>query len=212
MPMVKHFGVSIREKNNGLKLTRDNYMKVSNKSSFHKGKVYTDLEINEHKERCLYNYDLNMKYFQSLSKEDFNKDLMEFDNKTKVFKEITNLAPFDSISGYYIMVLDKYAQVYIGTSEDIKRRIRTHWSKQKEFDRLIFGGKDSSILSIDSFRAYDTTRIFVYPTHELYIGEDGFINLFNKRYLLNRTGGVSICADLLDLLVKQRMPRWFWKI
>ncbi|WP_461183016.1 GIY-YIG nuclease family protein [Virgibacillus kimchii] len=116
---------------------------------------------------------------------------MEFVSKTKLFKEITDLAPFDRISGYYIMVLDEYTQAYIGRSTNIKNRIMSHWSKQKEFDRLVFGGKEKSILSIDSFRAYDTTRIFVYPTDNQK-QEDYFINLFNKKYLLNRTKGGSL--------------------
>lgn len=40
--MVKHFGVTTRDKSDGLKLTRDNYIKVRNISSFGSGKVYSD--------------------------------------------------------------------------------------------------------------------------------------------------------------------------
>ncbi|PEV23415.1 hypothetical protein CN419_27830 [Bacillus cereus] len=190
--MIKHFGVNIREKSDGLKLTRDNYIKINNKSSFVKGKVYSDSSINKQIEDSLYNYDLNIKYFDLLSKQEFNKELMNFVSNTKLFKEINDLIPFSETPGYYIMVLDEYTQAYIGTSGDIKKRIQQHWSKQKEFDRLIFGSKEKSILSIDSFRAYDTTRIFVYPTCELKEHEDDFINLFNKKFLLNRTSGGAL--------------------
>lgn len=190
--IVKHFGVNIREKSDGLKLTRENYIKVRNKSSFGTGRVYSEKFILQHKEDCLYNYDLNIEYFRLLSKEEFNKELLQFVSKTKSFKEITDLAPLNKVSGYYIMVLDEYAQAYIGRSENIKKRFQDHWAKQKEFDRLIFGGKESSILSIDSFRAYDTTRIFVHPTNELYGHEDNFINSFDKKYLLNRTVGGTL--------------------
>ncbi|MFA1710256.1 hypothetical protein ACDX66_00915 [Peribacillus frigoritolerans] len=190
--MVMHFGVNIREKTDGLKLTRDNYIKVRDKSSFGTGKVYSESFINKHKEDSLYNYDLNIEYFRLLSKKEFNNELIQFVSETKSFKEITDLAPLNKVSGYYIMVLDEYAQAYIGRSENIKKRMQDHWAKQKEFDRLIFGGKETSILSIDSFRAYDTTRIFVHPTNELYGHEDNFINLFDKKYLLNRTIGGTL--------------------
>ncbi|CAI3796766.1 hypothetical protein NKCBBBOE_01658 [Pseudarthrobacter sp. MM222] len=43
---------------------------------------------------------------------------------------------------------------------DIRTRIKRHWSGTKQFDRLIFGTKESSILSIDSFWPLDTMRIF----------------------------------------------------
>ncbi|KQU22361.1 hypothetical protein ASG61_22930 [Bacillus sp. Leaf75] len=190
--MIKYFGINIKQKSDGLKLTRDNYIKVSNKSSFGNGKVYSDEYIKRQSENSLYNYDLNMDYFRLLSKEEFNKELMKFVDETKVFEEITDLAPLQEVPGYYIMVLDEYAQVYIGSSDNIKKRIQSHWSKQKQFDRLIFGNKENSILSIDSFRAYDTTRIFVYPTHQTLIKENNFINQFNPKYCLNRTKGGAL--------------------
>ena len=65
--------------------------------------------------------------------------------------------------GVYILVLDEYKQAYIGKSEaagGMKQRILNHWSKRKEFGRLLNGKVESSILSIDSFGALDTTRIF----------------------------------------------------
>ncbi len=65
-----------------------------------------------------------------------------------------------------MLVLDEYKQVYIGQSTDIKSRILHHRSKKKPFDRLIFGSVENSILSIDSFGALDTTRIYIsYKKH-----------------------------------------------
>jgi hypothetical protein len=40
MVMVQYFGVIIREKPDGMKLTRDNYIKVSRKSSLIPGQIY----------------------------------------------------------------------------------------------------------------------------------------------------------------------------
>ncbi|GAB1792601.1 hypothetical protein [Priestia megaterium] len=194
--MIRHFGVNIKEKPGGLKLTRDNYIKVSNKNSIIKNKTYSNEWIEDHKESCLYNYDLNFKYFHLLSKQDFNKELRKFINKNKSFKEINDLTSLSKVPGYYIMVLDEYSQAYVGQSSKIKERIQSHWSKQKEFDRLIFGSKENSILSIDSFRAYDTTRIFVFLTDEFLELEDDFISFFDKKYLLNRTKGGALSESI----------------
>jgi hypothetical protein len=78
MVMVNYFGVTIHQKSDGLMLTRDNYIKVSNKSSFVRGQVYDDLYITKHTEQCFLNFDLNMEYFSSLSKEELNKELGAF--------------------------------------------------------------------------------------------------------------------------------------
>ncbi|PKG23006.1 hypothetical protein CWS01_14320 [Niallia nealsonii] len=201
--MAAYFGLNIRVKPDGLKLTRDNYIKINKKSSLMKGEVYSDSYINKQIEDSLYNYDLNIEYFRLLSKLEFNHEVMKFVRKTKNFQEITDLALIGGVPGYYMMVLEEYAQAYIGRSNDIKKRIQSHWSKQKEFDRLIFGSKETSVLSIDSFRAYDTTRIFVYPTDELEEHEDDFINLFDAKYLLNRTSGGTL-AGLMEAIINRK--------
>lgn len=189
MPYIKHFGVNVLEKSSGLKITRENYIeKVVFKNPYLK-KYYTDSVIKDCTEVYLYNYDKNMEYFSTLSKEEFNKVLKDFVSKNVDFQEITDLTFVKGQSGYYIMVLDEYAQAYIGTSRDIKKRIQQHWSMQMYFDRLIFDGKEDSILSINSFRALDTTKIFVYLTTNTFNLEDKLINQFDNKYLLNRTAG-----------------------
>lgn len=187
--MVTHFGISIKNKSDGLKLTRENFVKVNNKSSFGNGKVYSESYIKKQIEDSLYNYDMNMEYCYSLSKEEFNKELLNFLEKADFFVETTDLTSVNEIPGYYVMVLDEYCQAYVGRAKNIKKRIQTHWSKQKEFDRLVYGSKEKSILSIDSFRAYDTTRIFMYLTADIEGQEDIFINMLDQKYLLNRTKG-----------------------
>ncbi len=202
MKMVTHFGVRTSNRHDGLKVTRDNYIQVTNKSSFRKGKVYDDSFIEKHKENSLYNYDLNMKYFSLLSEREFNKELMTF-AKESSFEEITDLAPL-KVPGYYMMVLDEYCQVYIGRSKNIRSRIQSHWRKQQNFDRLIFGSKENSILSIDSFRAYDTTRVFVHKTFDLDAYEDHFINMFNMKYILNRTIGGTLEGGLPEAIANAK--------
>ena len=125
----------------------------------------------------------------SLSTEEFEKELNTFIKKAKKLKQIFDLNDCDYMEGIYVMVLDKYKQVYIGQSTNIKKRIMTHWSKTKQFDRLLFGSVEKSVLSIDSFGALDTTRIFVYPTYDIYKEEEKLVKAMNSKYMLNRTGG-----------------------
>ncbi|MGW6251281.1 hypothetical protein ACWF5S_08510 [Peribacillus butanolivorans] len=108
-----------------------------------------------------------------------------------MFKEITDLAPpLSGVPGYYIIVLDEYAQAYIGMSNNITKRIQSHWSKQKEFDRLIFGSKENSTLSIEALELMIKRE---YLSIQLLKGhEDNFINLFNNKYLLNRYIGGTL--------------------
>lgn len=187
--MPFHLGLHLMEKSGGLKLTRENYIRVNNKSSFGDGVIYPESFIKSHTQRCFENFDLNMEYYRSLSKQEFNEELMSFLNKTKVFEEFIDLSLLKGSSGYYVMVLDEYSQVYIGISGNITKRLRVHWSAQKQFDRLIFGEIDDSILSIDSFRAYDTTRVFAYTCDDLESFENEYINYFDPKYVLNRTVG-----------------------
>lgn len=190
--MPFHLGLHLMEKSGGLKLTRENYIRASNKSSFGTGEIYPESYIESHTKNCFENFDLNMEYYNLLSKQEFNEELTRFLDKTKVFKEVTDLSLLKGSPGYYVMVLDEYSQVYIGISGDITKRLRVHWSAQKQFDRLIFGGIDDSILSIDSFRAYDTTRIFAYVTDDFQSFENEYINYFDPKYMLNRTVGGTL--------------------
>lgn len=203
MAYIQHFGVNVLEKSSGLKLTKENYVeKIIFKDTQLKNH-FTNSIIQNYIEAYLYNFDLNMAYFRSLSKDEFNKKLDAFIEGNSGFIEIADLNAVDRTAGYYIMVLDEYAQVYIGTSQNIKKRIQEHWRMQMYFDRMIFGDLKNSILSINSFRALDTTRIFAYPTVETFILEDAFINQFDHKYLLNRTAGGAL-KDLSEAIAKRK--------
>lgn len=176
------------DRSSGLKLTKDNLVDRLIFKDISEEKV-TNKMIEKGYKNIYKNYDNNMNFFQSLSKKEFNLELDNFLDKNKQFKEINNLYSVNRKSGYYIMVLDEYSQMYLGTSNNIKGRIQHHWAMQMHFDRMIFGDIDDSILSINSFRAFDTTRVFVYLTSEIFDDEDGFINKIDDKYLLNRTVG-----------------------
>ena len=209
---ITHFNVKIKKQDRN-KLSRNNYCIPTNKVSyvlrksvehaikFNNYKVpnkyyldtqtYTDEYVNKHYEDCMYNFDLNMNYFESLNQKEYDESLKKFIKSNKL-KEIEDLNKCDKLTGIYVMVLDEYKQVYIGVSDNIKHRIMTHWSTKKEFDRMIFGKKDKSILSIDSFGALDTTRIFVKSVksiRDLYNEEERIIASFESKYRLNRVAG-----------------------
>ena len=111
------------------------------------------------------------------------------------FKDVTDLNALKDTKGLYIMVLDEYQQVYIGTAAfgtNIKKRIMNHWSTKKHFGRLLNGRVENSILSIDSFGALDTTRIFykkLQSNEEIYLLEEKYIKDFKPEYRLNRVAG-----------------------
>lgn len=164
---------------------------------------YTEEYCLWHQQRCLQNYDINMQIYQKLDHQSFDQALMKF-VKGRKFQEVLSLEdpicttyPQEgnrNIVGFvYIMVLDEYKQVYIGitATQTVQGRILQHWKKKKAFDRLIWGTVDNSVMSIDSFGALDTTRLFVKPYYEefktpLELYEMKCIKTFDKRYVLNR--------------------------
>lgn len=151
---------------------------------------YTEAFVKKHYEDCMVNFDLNMAFFESLSHEKFNKHLMSLAKRYR-FKEVNDLKDVDGKEGLYILVLDQYKQAYIGKSSDIKKRVLSHWNSRKHFSRLICGKVETSVLSIDSFGALDTTRIFYREVgcREIDKLEDKIVSKFNPDYLLNRVAG-----------------------
>lgn len=162
--------------------------------------TYADTWVKQHYEDCMYNYDLNMKYFNNLDEKLFNKKLDSFIKKNKL-KQITDLNQAE-VSGAYVLVLDEYKQVYIGISYDIKKRILSHWNNKKEFGRLIFGSKDTSVISIDSFGAFDTTRVFIKKSgwyQNINRLEEELVSKFDDKYTLNRIRG-GLNSEIPDAL------------
>ncbi len=155
---------------------------------------YTDSYIEKYYKIAMINYDLNMRYFEALDYELFNQYLQCFVKK-KGFIEIIDLKEVAGKKGAYIMVLDRYMQAYIGISDSeqgIKGRILKHWRKQKEFNRLVYGKIENSIISIDSFGALDTTRIFYKELNSFQNLDDyerKLVDAFKPEYRLNRVAG-----------------------
>lgn len=206
---IEHFGVWVREKESGLRLTRENYATISTKPSFpemfrfldSKNETYKDETTFEYKdswcekhyEQCMENFDLNMLLFSNLDPKEFNEKLNAY-VKSEKFHECFDLKKYDGKEGCYILVLDQYCQAYVGTTSNIKTRVMSHWSKKKSFDRLLFpiSAVTESVLSIDSFRALDTTRIFVRPEYNASFSEHTLVKKFPPKFLCNRISGGSL--------------------
>ncbi len=166
----------------------DNYLNVFEDETL---TTYTDKYCTEHQKNCLINYDLNMSFFNKIKYSDFEKMLYKLKKRFKKLEEIEDLSNYEKKGGIYILILDEYKQIYIGKSNDIKKRILQHWTQKKKFFKLIFGKKETSVLSIDSFGALDTTRIFVYEIEEYkqLDLEEKIVAYVPQEYLLNRTKG-----------------------
>ena len=166
---------------------------------------YSDEWVASHAELALKNFDLNMLHFRRLDQQRFDDGLAVLLAKFSALREITDLRTVSGEPGIYVLVLDRYRQLYVGQAVDVAKRIRAHWSKTKPLDRLIFGDVESSILSIDVFRALDTTRIFVatgVPLDDLYERdqlERRMAAVFDPDLSLNRIAGGDGPTAMLEM-------------
>ncbi len=197
-----HFGLEVKEGKYGLKMARDKYAIIDNRNTIctrnqniddftdSSRKYYTEEWCLDHQAKCLENYDLNMIFFSKLNHNDFNDKIEKFLKRYSKFEKVEDLNQYDQVSGYYMMILDLYCQLYIGVTGNILRRIRQHWNKRISFDRLLYPTNKikNSVISINSFRALDTTRIYVYKSIML-DKEDEYIQFFPRKYVCNRIGG-----------------------
>jgi len=124
--MTLHLGVRVRPGKRGLKLTREQYALINKRNSLRKfasmkdayedeeGKYYTDEWCKKHRENCLKNFDLHMELFQQLDHAAFEYEIQLFVQRCPMCQQVKNLNEHTH-AGYYIMVLDDYCQLYVGT-------------------------------------------------------------------------------------------------
>jgi hypothetical protein len=152
-------------------------------------RVYAEEYLEQLRGPALRNFDLNMAFFQRLNPDRFEQALTELRETFPKLEPVLDVETLTGVPGVYVMVLDRYRQVYIGRSSDIRRRIRQHWTSMTALDRLIFGDETTSTLPIDVFRALDTTRLFAVrkPRHTSL--EEKMVASFPADYRLNRAPG-----------------------
>lgn len=218
-----HFGLDVRSgKKYGLNIERKTYAQVNKRSSFYftredfpeghwealahnydddEHQFMSDEWCQGHQARALENFDLNMAYYTNLDHDEFDAAIAAAVGTRKGMVEVTDLNEWKGKSGLYVMVLDDFCQVYVGVTESeggVAGRIRQHWTSSKAFDRLLFGDVTESILSIDSFRALDTTRIFAAKSRNPFDLEDKIIQSLPPKFLTNRVAGGR--GDMLGFL------------
>ncbi|MBF4565973.1 hypothetical protein [Plantibacter sp. VKM Ac-2876] len=135
---------------------------------------------------------MKMAYFRTLDRRDFDHAIDEAVKAQRCMVEVTNLNDWEGKQGLYIMALDEFKQAYVDITHSdggIKSRVRQHWSTSKAFDRPLRGRVTESIISIDSFRALDTTRIFAARARDPFALEDKVINSIPSEFMLNRVMG-----------------------
>ncbi|PVE58825.1 hypothetical protein [Microbacterium testaceum] len=230
---MEHFGVRVqRGPKNGLRLVREEYARISKTNTtwfprerFPKlweaqadnfedadHRILSDEWCQRHRALALENFDLNMQFFERLDRGSFEAAVARMLETVPGLTEIYDLGPWEKKAGLYVMVLDEYKQMYVGhtgAANGVKARIRQHWSSSKAFDRLLWGTVEGSILSIDSFRALDTTRIFVAKPRNRELAEAKLIRAIGREFLANRVYGgsprlVTMQAALGDGLVFTR--------
>ncbi len=214
--MSKHFGCDIRTKEPYL--TRENYIHSDREFRDWYGEYDSDLfssidqRVECAKKEALLNFDLNMAYYNSLEQSSFDSFVDEKLGKNPSFIDVSDLNDY-KCPGLYILVLGQYKQIYVGISKNIKKRVQQHWAIYKDLSRLIWGGMLDSKLSIDSFRAMDTTRIFVHLKHDkkndLWDEEYKLVEFIPDCYSCNRMGGGEPMSQILsgNLFKTADLPR-----
>lgn len=183
MEFIMHLGLRLMDKKTN-HINREYYLAAKPDKKWH----WDEEKYPEQLRKAAINYDANMRYFESLNSEDFEKFIGTICKRYKL-KECVDLNDLQGVEGLYMMVLDQYKQIYIGLSQDMKARVRKHWYARKTIETLIFGTVCTSNLSIDSFGALDTTRVFYRKTRDPYQLEEKILDGIDTRYVLNRTAG-----------------------
>lgn len=229
---AEHFGLKVRgSRDLGLRMTRETYARINKRSSSPRWsremdpelwdkldaryedpehRVYTDEWCTAQQAHALRNFDLNMAHFASLDPREFEEALQHAISGRRKLTEVTDLALWDGVPGLYIMVLDEYRQAYVGATNHpggIMARVKQHWAGTKSFDRLIWGDPETSIISIDSFRALDTTRIFAAKTSRSFDGENPLLDRFPAKFMLNRIMGGRDAVKLAGLVGVDRIMK-----
>ena len=177
-------------------------------------RYYTDEYYEDRLPDVLLNYEINMAHFKSLDNDEFlsmldslKNTVIKIKGRKYSFQQSSDLNEYSNYGDYlYIMILGEYKQVYIGKTYDVAKRVREHWVGNKPFDRLIWGRTTTSKLSIDSFRALDTTEVLVMDCSKgstAWTAEEIITEMIPQKFVTNRMAGGEFKKGLIDA-VKNR--------
>lgn len=164
---------------------------------------YSDAFLLVKRDQALVNFDLSMSYFGCLDAGEFEDALEQVLSKGRTFKPIMSLPDWEGVAGCYIMVFDHYKQFYVGTTGNIRQRIKQHWSARKLFDRILFGTPYDSVFPVDELRPLDTTRLYAARSRNPFSMEERVEKAADRRFCLNRMAGgeptpLMVALTILD--------------
>lgn len=201
-----HFGIRLENDKVKKNITRNNYYSRDKED---KDVKPTELAINN----SLRNFDLNINYFHDLNEEDFLNNLKKYVMNNNMFEKVDDLSKYNKDQGIYILVLEKYKQIYIGqTTRNLRDRIVRHWRNELPLLKTPF--IRSGILPIDCFGALDTSMIYVYKSSnqdEIDQLESDLIENFPLNFIMNKTIGGKAYSykDLADRVFFKKIVRDF---
>ncbi|OII27314.1 GIY-YIG nuclease family protein [Frigoribacterium sp. MCBA15_019] len=225
-PLAEHFGETLTRSKFGHRMTRAMYgypsrvphsrvRRESVSDEFWEGvawayrddehRRHSDLYLLVQRDEALRNYDLSMTYFEALRTKEFEEALQRVLASAPSLQQVDALPNWHEAEGVYVMVFDDIKQFYVGRASDIRRRIRSHWSGRKSFDRLVWGSIYSSILPVDELRALDNTRIFAVKRRRHDLLEAQVEAAGDQVYMLNRIRGGALSP--IELLLAAGSPR-----
>lgn len=123
-----------------------------------------------------------MKNLKQNTEVGFNCVIDNVVRRFKSLKQIEDLNVLNGMQGVYLLVLDRYRACYVGQSNDMRRRIMRHWSRNDYFTGS----------GIDMFKARDTTRIYaavLKEKHRIHKLEHNLIEKIPARYTINCLAG-----------------------
>lgn len=208
--MPVHFGIRLPQREGGHRLTRENCICTTKDGRyyFEDGWLRDDPSAwAAHRKDVLRNFDLTMAYCGRLPRMPFDAALDEVLQRFPSLEEVRDLNEWDGVRGVYLLVLDGYKQFYVGQATacgGIRKRIVVHWQKKPAFDRMLSGPPERSIMSIDCFRALDTTRIFAARTDDAGTLERGIQECLPEVYCANRTRAGDLPGGLAEAIAQRR--------
>ncbi|MBF4595616.1 GIY-YIG nuclease family protein [Curtobacterium flaccumfaciens] len=150
---------------------------------------FSDAFLLWNRDEALRNYDLSLAYFDTLDAAEFETALTTVLSEGRSLQPVEDLAEWEGVEGVYVMVFDRFKQLYVGQSANVRKRVRQHWTGRKSFDRLVWGTPYDSILPVDELRALDTTRLYAARSVHPDTLEARLERAADPRFTLNRTAG-----------------------